>query len=159
MQEEIKNKWGRPCEYKEEYISKVDEYLSQCVDGHKEVFKTRQMTDEDGKIKEVITNESVKKVSLPTIEWFALYIGVAKSSLYEWVSDNDEFSNALDKIMIEQKRRLLEEGLSGNYNSTIAKLVLSANHGMKETTVQENTWKDWWPIDNKLTIEIVTSWT
>lgn len=146
MQEDIKNKWGRPCEYKEEYIGKVDEYLSQCVDGHKEVFKTRQMTDEDGKIKEVITNESVKKVSLPTIEWFALFIGVAKSSLYEWVNDNDKFSNALDKIMIEQKRRLLEEGLSGNYNPTIAKLVLSANHGMKETTVQENTWKDWWPI-------------
>ena len=137
----------RPSKYEERFIKSVDEYLNQCVDSYKEVFKTRQMTDEDGKMKEVITNESIKKVSLPTIEWFAMYINVVKSSVYERAKENEEFSNALDKIMIEQKNRLMQEWLSGNYNSTIAKLVLSANHGMKETSVQENTGKDGWPIE------------
>lgn len=146
MSEDIKNKWGRPTKYQEYFINKVDEYLASCVDWYKEVLKTRQMIDDDGKIKEVITNESVKKVSLPTIEWFAMYLNVNKTSLYEWSKEYPLFSNALDKITSEQKKRVLENWLSGDYNPTIAKLILSHNHGMKETTVQENTWKDWWPI-------------
>ena len=141
-----KHPWWRPTKYTEDMISKIDEYLNSCVDWYKEVLKTRQMIDDDGKIKEVITNESVKKVSLPMIEWFASYLGVSKSTIYEWSNEYEEFSNALDKIMVAQKKKVLEEWLAWNYSPVLAKLVLSANHWMKETTVQENTWKDWWPI-------------
>jgi hypothetical protein len=138
--------WWRPTKYTEDMISKVDEYLDSCVDWYKEVLKTRQMTDEEWKMKEVITNETVKKVSLPMIEWFASYLGVNKTTIYERAKEHGEFSNALDKITIEQKKRVVEESLSWNYNPTIAKLILSANHWMKETTVQENTWQNGWPI-------------
>lgn len=100
---------ARPSEYKEEYVDKVDEYLSITVDTIEE-----------------------KKVKLPTIEGFARYIGVNKTSLYEWEKKHDIFSNALDKIRQEQQQRLLDNGLAGTYNPTIAKLVLSANHGMRE---------------------------
>lgn len=111
---------GRPTEYKEEYISKVDEYL-----------ELHQDTDLLTKV----------KVRLPTIEGFARFIDVNKTSLYEWEKIHDEFSNALDKIRIEQQERLINSGLSGDYNSTIAKLILSSNHGMREKTDTDVTSK------------------
>jgi len=109
-------KVGRPTEYAKEYINKVDKYLAD----HKDDIST-------------------KKVDLPTIEGFALFLGVNKTSLYEWEKIHPVFSNALDKIRTEQQTRLINEGLSGNYNSTIAKLILSSNHGMREKSEQDIT--------------------
>lgn len=115
---------GRPSKYKEEYIEKVDEYIELNQD--EEVQKVKQSSEKY----EMFDNKL--KVSLPTIEGFALFIGVNKTTLYEWEKDHDLFSNALDKIRIEQQKRLINSGLSGDYNSTIAKLILSSNHGMRE---------------------------
>jgi len=111
---------ARPSEYKEEYIQAADEYLASQQD----------YQDED---------LNKLRVKLPTIEGFALFIGVNKTSLYEWEKIHPAFSNALDKIRTEQKERLLNNGLSGDYNPTIAKLVLSANHGMAEKTQTDVT--------------------
>lgn len=110
---EEKKRAGRPPEFKEEYIDKAEEYLSLKFDEYK-----------DGK----------QIVKLPTIEGFAVFIGVHKSSLYEWEKKNLRFSNALNKIRTEQQERLINKGLSNDYNSTIAKLILSSNHGMRERT-------------------------
>ena len=117
---------GRPSEYKEEYIDKVDEYLDEHSDKDRQLI--RQLNAEKGY--EMYDNRLV--VKLPTIEGFARYIGVNKSSLYEWEKIYEDFSNALDLIRIEQKERLINMGLSGDYNPTIAKLMLSANHNMRE---------------------------
>lgn len=115
---------GRPNEYQEEYVKKVDEYLASCVDEEYDWTKT------DGKL--LTTFEHRVKVRLPTIEGFAIFIGVSKKSLYNWAAIHSDFLHALDKIETEQKQRLLEKGLAGEYNPTIAKLILSANHGMRE---------------------------
>ena len=109
---------SRPSEYKEKYTHLVDKYLDEYSDSVEVV----------GDNKPTI----LRTVKLPTIEGYAKYIGVNKSSLYEWKEKHKEFSYSLEKILIEQKQRLINEGLSGNYNSTIAKLVLSSNHGMNE---------------------------
>jgi hypothetical protein len=108
----VMTKIGRPSEFKEEYIAKADEYLEL----------SRDTENENGKL----------KVKLPTIEGFSLFLDVNKTSLYEWEKINPDFSNALDKIRKEQHDRLINNGLSNDYNSTIAKLVLSSNHGYKE---------------------------
>lgn len=107
-----KHAGGRPTKYDPKYISSVDEYL-----------ETR---------KDDIDYNGNKTVRLPTIEGFALFIGVNRDTLFEWESRHKEFSDSLDKIKIEQKERLTNSGLSGAYNSAIAKLVLSANHNMRE---------------------------
>lgn len=115
---------GRPTEYKAEYVEKVDEYLNESQDEEKQVVK--QSSDKY----EMYDNKL--KVNLPTIEGFALFIGVSKRSLYDWEKQHPDFLHALDKIRTEQQKRLIDNGLSGDYNSTIAKLILSSNHGMRE---------------------------
>lgn len=117
---------ARPIEYKEEYIKKVDEYLNLCVDEETEYHKTRGEKS-DG-------FERLIKVKLPTIEGFARFIDVPRRTVFDWRDNFPEFSHSLDKILNEQQRRLIDNGLSGDYNPVIAKLILSANHGMKEKT-------------------------
>jgi hypothetical protein len=107
-----KNPVGRPTKYKEEFIDKADEYLMENQDS--------------------IEVDSDIKVQLPTIEGFAGYIDINKDTLYEWGVKYPKFSDALDKIRREQLKRLVNEGLSGRYNSTIAKLMLANNHGMSD---------------------------
>lgn len=104
---------ARPTKYKKEYNKKVDAYLK----------KTKDSFTADNKL---------SKVDLPTIGGFARYIDVPERTLYDWRDAHAEFSQSLAKIVQEQKKRLLNMGLSGEYNSTIAKLVLSSNHGMSE---------------------------
>lgn len=119
---------GAPTKYDEEYIQKVDEYLQQNDDDYQ--LKTFKATDEKGK--DHSKTDIIYRVKLPTIEGFASFIGVSKKSLYNWRDEHEEFLHALEKIEREQHRRLVNEGLAGNYNPTIAKLILSSNHGMSE---------------------------
>lgn len=117
-------KVGRPSKYDPALCDKVDEYLAICVDEEKEFHKTRGDN----------TNsfERRLRVKLPTIGGFSLFVNVPERTIYDWRDAHAEFSQSLDKIVKEQERRLLENGLSGDYNSTIAKLILSSNHGYKE---------------------------
>lgn len=115
---------GRPSKYTPELCDKVDEYLALCVDEEKEFHKTRGDN----------TNsfERRLRVKLPTIGGFSLFVNVPERTLYDWRDAHEEFSQSLAKIVKEQEKRLLDNGLSGDYNPTIAKLILSSNHGYKE---------------------------
>lgn len=87
-------------------------------------------------------------VNLPTIESLTLFLQDKLKESKKYISLNTvdtygrgedakpEFLGALQWIKCEQKKRLLNSGLSGDYNSTIAKLILSSNHGMAEKTEQ-----------------------
>lgn len=125
---------GRPTKYTPTMCKKVDEFLELMKD--EETNDVVQVSSKG--------SESYKRrviVRLPTIEKFARFVGVHKDTLYEWSSKYKNFSDSLDKIVEEQKNRLIESGLSGEYNPTIAKLVLSANHGMAEKSESEVTVK------------------
>lgn len=117
---------GRPIEYKEEYCQKADEYLELHKDEERAIV--RQSNSEKGY--EMYDNKLA--VKLPTLKGFARFIDVNESTLYEWDKKYPEFSKSLDKIKTEQHDRLINNGLSGDYNPTIAKLILSSNHGMSE---------------------------
>lgn len=117
---------GRPSKYDEIYITRIDDYLKECQDEEAEFHKTRGDKSD--------SYDRLIKVRLPTIEDFGRYIGVHKDTLYEWESIHPKFSDALEKIRVEQKQRLIENGLSGDYNPMIAKLVLAANHDMTDRT-------------------------
>lgn len=74
------------------------------------------------------------KVRLPTVEGFADFIKFTKPTLYNWAKKHKEVKQGINEIVNEQLTRLVDCGLEGTYNSTIAKLILSSNHGMREKT-------------------------
>ena len=73
---------------------------------------------------------------LPTIEGLALYLKVARSTIYEWMKDveKQEFSDTVEAILAKQGLMLMNKGLTNEFTPTIAKLMLSSNHGMSERT-------------------------
>lgn len=116
-------KTGRKTKYKPIFVEKVDEYIEK--------------TKETGK-------------ELPTREGFALFIGVVDNTLDNWEGSKDEegnllypgFLRALRKLEMTQKTQLVNDGLYNGANSTIAKLLLMNNHGMKERNDQTTNDKD-----------------
>jgi len=120
--------------FKKRYINDVDKYIKKNKDRNTKYLKQRN----DSKGYE--TYETKLVVKLPTIVGFSIYLGFAEKTLYTWAGKSPEFRLALDRIKNEQKQRLMNSGLSGQYNSTIAKLILSSNHGMKERV--DNTTDD-----------------
>lgn len=113
------------------FIDKLDEYLD-----------TRKDTADP-------KSKNGYRVQLPTIEGFAYFLGVTRKTLYNWADAkievakdkweiaHPEVEEALDTIKQEQLQRLIDEGLGGNYNPAITKLLLSHNHQIKEETISE----------------------
>lgn len=99
---------ARPTKYNEEILRKTVAYIASCEDDLKN-----------------------RIVNLPSIEGLAYEIGISRSTIYEWQKENKEFSDILEDLLAKQARALLNNGLSGSYNSTIAKVILT-KHGFRE---------------------------
>lgn len=101
------DKPGQPTKYSPDVIGKVDIYLSMCG---------REQTQ------------------LPTLEGFAISLNVDTETIGNWGDKFPEFLGALRKITQYQKQQLINDGIYGGkeVNSTIVKLLLQNNHGMRE---------------------------
>lgn len=77
-----------------------------------------------------------KEEAIPTIDGLALYLGVSRDTVRVWAKDAEkrEFSGTVETLMSKQGKTLQNGGISGSFNPTITKLILSSNHGMKERT-------------------------
>lgn len=81
-----------------------------------------------------------KMIELTSNEGLAMHLGLGLSTITKWSKDVDEegnyvkpeFAKAFEDIKAKQKWELLNYGLNDIYNSTIAKLGLSSNHGMTD---------------------------
>jgi hypothetical protein len=116
---------GRPTKYSKEMLDKSIEYLTDY--GY------------DGDV-------------VPTAAGLACYLGVNKTTLYEWAKENIEFSNALGAIHQKQESLLVNKSLMGDFNPTIAKLMMH-NHGYSDK--QEITGNNGGAIETVSTIRIV----
>lgn len=94
-------------------------------------FNDQILKDSWGYIKE-FANDSKEddklKVNLPTIEGLALYLEISRSTLYLWQKEHKDFSDIIEVLQQKQAQVLINNGLSGNYNPTIAKVLLT-KHG------------------------------
>lgn len=107
-------KTGRPTDYTPKLLEKAQTY----VDGE---FMT------EGQL-------------VPTIEGLSLYIGKARSTLYDWATHDDKkaFSNILEQCNAKQAVMLMSGALGNEMNANIAKLMLG-KQGYSERSIQELT--------------------
>lgn len=117
----MSNPVGRPSKYDSSLCDELDKYLKTT-----------------GK----------EQMSLPTIQGFSLWLDVNDDTLNEWGKLYPEFSATLSKLKRLQAQQLIDDGIYGGkeVNSTIVKLLLQNNHGMKERTDTTTNDKDIEPI-------------
>lgn len=86
------------------------------------------------KVDDYLATTGKEQTSLPTVEGFAIYLGVTRKTMYNWSKDYPEFLHTLEKILTLQAKQLIDDGIYGGkeVNAIIIKLLLQANHGMKE---------------------------
>ena len=109
------NPVGRPTKYNAELQEQADLYLSRLEElGH----------------------------VVPSRAGFCCYLGIAKSTSYKWEEQYPEFSDALRAVEVMQEHMTLNGSLANQLNPTIAKLVLSNNHGYSESSKVDHTSTD-----------------
>lgn len=94
---------GRPTKYDQRFVFMAEEYLKKFRD---------------------------KGEVIPTIAGLARYIGIRRSTIYEWAKHEDkkEFSDMMERINEEQEIITLSNGLTGEFKPQVSTLVLS-KHG------------------------------
>lgn len=102
---------GRPSIYSEEMVAKAQGYL--------EGFES---------IDPVLDNEVI-----PTVAGLSIHLGISRDTVYDWAKqkDKEDFSYIVTQILASQESSLVNNGLRGSFNPTIAKLMLT-KHGYSE---------------------------
>ena len=122
---------GRPTDYSPEILEKTIEYLELSEDKEEQ-----QLSGLSAKRTELYKTHF--KVNLPTIEGLAYYLKVNRDTIYEWCKVHKEFSDIIEDLKAKQAQELISKGLSGDYNPTIAKVLLS-KHGYREGFEEDHT--------------------
>lgn len=103
---------GRPTKFSQEMVEKAHHYI--------ENFDSEEYGDK-----------------VPSVVGMAGALNVAKSTIYLWAQDEETgFSDTLEYCEEKQHRVTLNNGLSGEFNASIAKLVMY-NHGYSEKSEQK----------------------
>lgn len=121
---EEKRTVGRPSEYNEDILKRLQKYIDECEDEELELLSAVSL-----KGTEMFRRKL--KVHIPTIEGAALYLHIGKTTIWEWEQKFPEFANLMGELRAKQARMLIDNGLSGDYNPTIAKVLLT-KHGYRE---------------------------
>lgn len=85
-----------------------------------------------------VDEDTIDRALLPTIEGLAMKLGVSRDTLYAWEGESERFSDILEKLRQAQAFKLIQLGLQGRYNPTIAKMMLS-KHGYVEKSQTDLT--------------------
>lgn len=122
---------ARPTILTKELRERAKLYIEQCEDKEDEYHKTRGEKSD--------SYDRLVKVKIPTIEGLAYFLGTSRDILYDWEVKDVEFSYIMEDLRSKQADTLINKGLSGDYNPTIAKVLLT-KHGYRDGT--ELTGKD-----------------
>lgn len=96
-----------------EKYEKATRYVATCIDTWTETENPRL------------------DVACPSVEGLAAYLDTTKANVERWRRDNPFFNELVEKVLNAQAVRLINGGLSGQYNPSIAKVMLS-RHGYIE---------------------------
>jgi len=136
---------GRPTDYCDEIVEKARQYVLSAED--EDINQLAGLTKKGTEL-----FKSRIKVNLPSIEGLSLHLGISRETIYDWESQESKkvFSDIIKQLRAKQGIQLINKGLSGEYNSTICKVLLS-KHGYREGI--EQTGKDGAELHEKLTPE------
>lgn len=115
---------GRPLEYEGDVtVKKAEQYLESCT---APIFNA----DSSGTLPK----------ELPTIEGLALHLDIARTTVYDWKEKYPAFSYIFEKVMANQSKKLVNNGLLGAYNSTITKVMLTKHgyHDVSESNLKND---------------------
>jgi hypothetical protein len=90
---------------------------------------------------------------VPTTAGLADFLKVSRSTVYYWGDNNDRFSDILDRIQTIQEKLLINNSLVGEFNATIAKLMLG-KHGYSEKSQQEISGPNGGPLQHEVTHDL-----
>lgn len=137
---------GRPTDYTDQTAIVAQQYLDSCVDETKQIVS--------GQSEKFTTYQEKTIVKLPSIEGLARYLKVSKDTIYAWEKIHPEFSYVLHALRSEQADRLINMGLSGDYNPVISRMLLS-KHGYAERSENRQVDEDGNTVSPELTIKII----
>lgn len=123
---------GRPTIFSEEIIEKTKAYIDACEDED-----ATYISQESEKYK---MYKPKLKVKLPSIDGLAYHLGIHKDTIYQWEEIHTQFSDLINMLRNKQAERLINMGLSGDYNPYIAKALL-AKHGYADKQEIDQTVK------------------
>lgn len=93
------------------------------------------------KAQEYVENYQDLGQVVPTVAGLALHIGASRSVVYKWGEEDttpQAFMDILDDIKAKQELDLVSGGLSNQFNSTIAKMMLT-KHGYSDKQEIDHT--------------------
>lgn len=106
-------KMGRPTKYSAELQEQADRYIHDW-----------SLTD-----------------AVPSRVGLCCYLGISKPTSRDWAGQYPDFSSTLDAVDALQEYVAMNKGITGDFNSTIVKLVL-ANHGYSDKIQSDHTSTD-----------------
>lgn len=98
------NLGGRPRSYHPKYARRVLKYIKYADDNNK----------------------------LPSIAGLSLFLNCSRQTIYKWKGENEDFAEAVEFLMAVQEQTLLDKGLTGEWNTSISRLVLGTNHNYND---------------------------
>jgi hypothetical protein len=112
---------GRPTKYKPEYCEGIIEFFSRDV-----VRERTETVEGKNWSKDTIVREAI---FFPSVEGFAVSIGVDDTTLITWTKKWPKFLAAYLRAKDIQKALIYEYGITGQLDSRLAGLFAQANMG------------------------------
>jgi len=101
------------------------------------VGRPTKLTDElMAKAKVYVQRDYLIDELIPTMQGLSLYLGVSKRVLHDWRNESDEFLHIAEDLMDLQAKNLFRGGLTGDFNASITKLLLT-KHGFSDRVEQD----------------------
>lgn len=78
--------------------------------------------------------------AVPQIAGLAIAMGISRETAYEWATHDDKkaYSDIFTRVKALQERRLVNRGLSGDFNPAITKMMLT-KHGYSDRQEIDHT--------------------
>lgn len=109
---------GRPTKFDDTILERTEQYIAECEDRMSIVVRGK-------------SRHKFKSVRLPSLEGLARHLRIHKDTVQAWKKEHPGFSVLIGDLLNKQAEALINNGLAGQYNPTITKVLL-AKHGYRD---------------------------